>query len=228
MRNRLELIDLARDFRRDGLRLAATPAPARGGFRDLNGGFRASQVGGVMRILRQILRVGLCLTFAFLLPAAALAADTPDLRGRWRRNPELSQDAVSKVFASLSLEGQGLSPDDRRFHDALLHFAKVIDRLEIEQTPEDVKIILAGDEVEIYYPGRSHVRQGVLGGRLEALAHWRKDELIIEEKNEFGKLIQSLSLNREGRLSVLVSLDDRRLREPLLLLSVYDRSAPQP
>jgi len=39
---------------------------------------------------------------------------------------------------------------------------------------------------------------------------------------------QSLSLNREGRLSVLVSLDDRRLREPLLLLSVYDRVPVQP
>ena len=31
------------------------------------------------------------------------------------------------------------------------------------------------------------------------------------KKNEYGKLVQSLSLNREGRLSVLVSLDDRRL-----------------
>jgi hypothetical protein len=26
---------------------------------------------------------------------------------------------------------------------------------------------------------RSHVRQGVLGGRLEVFADWRKDELII-------------------------------------------------
>ena len=54
------------------------------------------------------------------------------------------------------------------------------------------------------------------------------DELVIQEKNEFGKLVQSLSLNREGRLSVLVSLDDRRLRVPLLLLSVYDRVPVQP
>jgi hypothetical protein len=104
----------------------------------------------------------------------------------------------------------------------------VIDNLQIEQSAEDVKIILAGDEVQIYYLGRSHVRQGVLGGRLEVLAHWRKDELVIQEKNEFGKLVQSLSLSREGRLSVLVSLDDRRLRVPLLLLSVYDRVPVQP
>jgi len=70
--------------------------------------------------------------------------------------------------------------------------------------------------------------EGVLGGRLEVLAHWRGDELIIQEKNEFGKLVQSLSLNREGRLAVLLSLDDRRLRAPLLLLSVYDRVPAQP
>ena len=56
----------------------------------------------------------------------------------------------------------------------------------------------------------------------------RGDELVNQEKNEFGKLVQSLSLNREGRLAVLVSLDDRRLWEPLLLLSVYDRVPLQP
>jgi hypothetical protein len=181
-----------------------------------------------MRIVRHVLRAGIWVTFALLTPAAASAADAADLRGRWKRNPELSQDAVSKVFASLSLEGRGFSPDEQRFHDALLHFAKVIDSLQIEQTAEDVKIILAGDEVQIYYLGRAHVRQGVLGGRLEVLASWRKDELIIQEKNEFGKLVQSLSLSREGRLSVLISLDDRRLREPLLLLSVYDQAPTQP
>jgi len=97
-----------------------------------------------------------------------------------------------------------------------------------ELTAEDVKIILSDDEVQIYYPGRSRVRDGVLGGRLEVVAHWRGDELIIQEKNEFGKLVQSLSLNREGRLAVLLSLDDRRLRAPLLLLSVYDRVPAQP
>jgi hypothetical protein len=181
-----------------------------------------------MRILRHILRVGIWLTLGLLISAAASAAETPDLRGRWRRNPELSQDAVSKVFASLPLQGQGFSPDEQHFHDALLHFAKVIGDLQIEQTAEDVKIILSGDEVQIYYPGRSHARQGVLGGRLEVLSHWRPDELVVEEKNDRGKLVQSLSLDREGRLSVLLSLDDRRLREPLLLLTVYDRVPIQP
>jgi hypothetical protein len=181
-----------------------------------------------MRSVRHVLRAGIWVGFALLTPPAASAVDTPDLNGRWRRNPELSQDAVSKVFAALPLEGRMYSPDERRFKDALLHFAKVIDSLQIEQTADDIKIILAGDEVQIYYPERSHVRQGVLGGRLEVFAHWREDELIIQEKNDTGKLVQSLSLDRAGRLSVLISLDDRRLREPLLLLSVYDRVPVQP
>jgi hypothetical protein len=68
----------------------------------------------------------------------------------------------------------------------------------------------------------------VLGGRLETIAQWRADELVIQEKNDSGKLVQSLSLDHEGRLSVLVSLDDRRLRVPLLLLSVYDPVPVQP
>ena len=169
-----------------------------------------------MHVVRHVLRAGLCVTFALLITAAASAVDTQDLRGRWKRNADLSQDAVSKVFASLALE-DGVSPDEQRFHDALLKFVKVIDRLQIELTAEDVKIILSDDEVQIYYPGRSRVRDGVLGGRLEVLAYWRGNELIIQEKNELGKLVQSLSLNREGRLAVLLSLDDRRLRAPLLL-----------
>jgi hypothetical protein len=61
-----------------------------------------------------------------------------------------------------------------------------------EQTAQDVKIIRGGDEVQLYYPGSSRVLQGVLGARLEALAHWRRDELVIQEKNDFGKLVQSL------------------------------------
>jgi hypothetical protein len=170
----------------------------------------------------------LCVALAVLAPATASAADTADLRGRWKRNPDLSQDAVSKVFGSLALEGLGLTPDNQRFHDALLHFAKVIDRLQIEQTAEDVKIILGDDEVRIYYPGSVRVRQGVLGDKLEAIAHWRDGELIVQETSEFGKLVQSLSLNGEGRLSVIVSLDDRRMWAPLLLMSVYDRVAGKP
>ena len=181
-----------------------------------------------MHVVGHVLRAGIWVTFALLTPGAAFAADAPELRGRWKRNADLSQDAVSKVFASLALEGRGFSPNEQRFHDALLKFVKVIDRLQIELTAEDVKIILSDDEVQIYYPGRSRVREGVLGGRLEVLAHWRGDELIVQEKNQFGKLVQSLSLNREGRLAVLLSLDDRRLRAPLLLLSVYDRVAAQP
>ncbi len=169
-------------------------------------------------------------TFALLTPAAASAADVAGPgRGRWRRNPELSQDAVSKVFASLHLEGRGFSPDEQRFHDALLHFAKVTDSLQIRADGRRTsRSSSLATSVQIYYPGRSRVRQGVLGGRLEAIAHWRGDELIIQEKNEFGKLVQSLSLNREGRLSVLVSLDDRRLREPLLLVASTTGSRFQP
>jgi hypothetical protein len=182
-----------------------------------------------MRVARHVLRAGICSALVLLAPTARPATGTPILRGRWIRNAELSQDAVSRVFASLSLEGQGFAPHEQRFHDALLHFAKAIGRLQIEQTVDDVTIILAGDEVQIYYPGGgSRARQGVLGGRLEVVTHWRGDELIVQEKNEFGKLVQSLSLNPDGRLSVLVSLDDRRLREPLLLLSVYDRASDRP
>jgi hypothetical protein len=183
---------------------------------------------GVMRLVRQALHAGICFSFALLMPVALSSADSPSLRGRWTRNAALSQDAASKVFASLSLEGRGFSPDEQRFHDALLHFAKAIDSLQIEQKAEEVTIILSGDEVQIYYPGRARLRQGVLGGRLETIAHWRADELVIQEKNDSGKLVQSLSLNHEGRLSVLVSLDDRRLRVPLLLLSIYDPVPVQP
>lgn len=180
-----------------------------------------------MHIVRSAVGVGLCLA-STLLASAEPPADTPGMVGRWERNAEMSQDAVSKVFASLVPRGTGFSPDEQTFHDALLRFAEVTGRLDIEQTAESVTIVLGGGEVQIYYPGAARVRQGVLGGRLEVVAQWRGGELVIREKNEYGTLAQSLSLNREGRLSVLLSLDDSRLRAPLLLLSVYDRVSAQP
>jgi hypothetical protein len=182
---------------------------------------------GVPREARPLLRLSLAAGL-LLAGADARGADRPDLWGRWTRNPGLSQDAVSKVFASLAPVAQRFSPDDRRFHDALLRFAKVIDTLQVEQTRDDIKIILGGDEVQIYYPGRSHVRQGVLGGRLKVLASWRGDELVVQERNDFGTLVQGLSLDAERRLTVLLTLDDRRLTEPLQLLSVYDRVRADP
>jgi hypothetical protein len=109
----------------------------------------------------------------------------------------LSQDAVSKVFASLALEGRGFSADEKRFHDALLHFAKVTDSLEIEKTGEDVKIILGGDRGPDLLPGALTRPAG-------------------------------RPRRQAGGPRALVSLDDRRLREPLLLLSVYDRVPVQP
>jgi hypothetical protein len=177
-----------------------------------------------MDLARHAFRAGICGVLVLLTPALARAVDSPNLRGRWTRNAELSQDAVSKAFASLAQEGQGFSPDEQRFHDALLHFAKAIEHLQIEETAENVTVILADDEVQIYYPGGGpRARQGVLGGRLEVHARWQGDELVIKEKNEFGTLVQNLSLDRGGRLAVLLALDDSRLREPLLLLTVYDR-----
>ena len=63
-----------------------------------------------MHVVGHVLRAGIWVTFALLTPGAAFAADAPELRGRWKRNADLSQDAVSKVFASLALEGRGFSP----------------------------------------------------------------------------------------------------------------------
>jgi hypothetical protein len=102
----------------------------------------------------------------------------------------------------LTPRGTGLAPEEQTFRGTLLHFAAVTGSLEIEQKAEAVTIILGGDEVQIYYPGGPRVRQGVLVGRLEVLTQWRGDELVIQEKNEFGTLAQRLSVDLDGRLSI--------------------------
>ena len=120
-----------------------------------------------MRMLRHVLEAGACVTVALLTAAAASAADAQDLRGRWKRNPASSQDAVSKVVASLSLEGRGFTPDEQRFHDALLHFAKVIDSLQIEQTAEDARSFLVATR------SRSTTRGGRTSARACSAAGWK-------------------------------------------------------
>jgi hypothetical protein len=171
------------------------------------------------------LGVGIGLIGSFLGAGLLSAADVPLLSGSWKRNVELSQDALVKVAASLPPEGQDAGAEDKRFRDLLFHIAKASDNLEIEQSATDFKIVYGTDGVRIFYPGRQHTREGLLGQKIQAFAHWEGNELIVEEKDDDGVILEKITL-REGRLQHILTWQNKRFRVPLLILSVYDRAHP--
>ena len=170
-----------------------------------------------MHVVRHVLRAGLWVTFALLITAARLRRRhagppgpleaqrrlEPGCRLEGLRIPGSGGTGVLARRAALPRRPPQVCQGDRPSPDRADGGGR-----------QDHPLRRRGPDL---LPGCSRVRDGVLGGRLEVLAYLRGNELIIQEKNEFGKLVQSLSLNREGRLAVRLSLDDRRLRAPLLL-----------
>lgn len=163
----------------------------------------------------------LCLTAA--APPAVVA---PRLAGLWKRNPALSQDARAKVVEAMRDEAP--TPEDKAFRDLLYRVATALNHVEIDQTDQDFKVIHDTDIVRIFYPGRRHVRDGLLGQRIQAYSHWEGSELMIEERDDNAFIFENLSLSAEGRLHHVFNLQDKRLRAPLQILTVYDREPPRP
>ena len=144
--------------------------------------------------------------------------------GTWKRNAELSQEPSSKAAAALPDKPREYDPEDQRFRDLLFHTAKSLDMLTIEVGADDVKIITGEDAARIFYPGRQHVRQGLLGAKIQALARWEKSTLVIEEDGDDFRLTERVSMTPEGRLSYVLSLTHKRLKTPLTLSTLYDRA----
>jgi hypothetical protein len=158
--------------------------------------------------------------------SSASAQGGPDLAGTWERNAEQSQIWQEKLAAVADpLGGSGDQPERRYFYAWLETIFAQIDRLEIESSDTEVKIIFGEDLVRIFYLNRKHMRQGPEGVKIEASAEWRDGDLVLEQATKSGaKTIERLSLLDGGqRLAHLLRLEDKRLEEPLQIRTVFDR-----
>jgi hypothetical protein len=157
---------------------------------------------------------------------AAHAAEPPDLSGNWSLNPKLSQNLVEKIKIATGADQALSKPELGRMRDELMELARRGETLEIEQGKDQVQMAYANDDVRIFYPGREHTRERGSMGKIKVLPHWEGDSLVIQQELPGGaKSVETYTLQEEGRqMAVMLKLEGKPLKEPLLARIVYDRS----
>ena len=185
-------------------------------------------------------------TLRMLLPTAVLlaggiaaAAEPPDLRGKWRLDTRRSDDARARIEAvagpaqvkSGGASGLTILPELNTRSEVervelrawMMNIADQLGRLEIAQTPEEVKLYLGEDNVRIFYLGREHVREDGQGRKLKSRARLEGDRLVLEESDDKGlRLVEGLTpVPANGWLVHAIRFEHPRLKQPLELRLVY-------
>lgn len=177
----------------------------------------------------------------WLAAGGALAADPPDLSGHWRLERKRSDDArvrIEEVAGPAQVKGGGASgltilpePGTRsevervELRQWMLGIAGQLDRMEIQQAPDQIKLFLGDDVVRVFYFGREHLRQDSEGRKLKCRVRWQGSQLLTEEDGEKGfKLREVFTLEPANDwLIQAVRFESPLLKKPLELRLVYAR-----
>jgi hypothetical protein len=170
------------------------------------------------------------------------AAGPPDLSGAWKLNHQLSDDAEAKVKDAAGSEyiqggpswaaetifpwGRKFNEDERvLFRDVLLAAMRGLERIEVDQTPSEIKTIHGQDGVRVFYLTRAAAGTNlVTGEKVKRSAHWKGDQLVLESTGGKGKAREVLSLvPARNQLIHALHLEMDLLKRPIDLRLVYDR-----
>jgi hypothetical protein len=181
------------------------------------------------------------LAFISLFAVHPIAAQ-PDLSGKWSRLGGASDNPWEKIQIALGksvVEGRSdsddvfnqstlvhRSPDKDALRRRLLRFAGLLDRIDLEQKRNELKVSFRGVYRETYrLDGKAHSTRAPDGTRIEATAGWRNDELVLELLGADGtKVTETHSLIEDGRrLVILFQMESELLDRPLSIRSVYER-----
>jgi hypothetical protein len=174
----------------------------------------------------------LCLSW-LLAVGPAFAQEPPAVGGTWTLNEALSDDLEAKVLEAVGggkTVGQGGLEGPRvELRRAILALLPALARVEIEQSPTEIKYADADDNVRIFYFGREHVRESRGGRKLRSSVEWKGPQLLITEVAEDGRLTELLTpVPGRNQLIHVVRLEDKRLKSPLELRLVYDAAPSGP
>ena len=193
------------------------------------------------------MRTATIIAFVFCLLVGAPAstfAQHPNFSGRWLLNEKLSQDPFEKIYRALGTEeqqgaGAGASSsvsnsvllrdaDLRETLQALMHYAEVLDVVEIEQDESEITIAV-GDDDEFfslfYLDGEKHAREMQAGLRIEATAVWEGESIrIVQVGANEAVLKEVYSLVADGdQMAFLFLLESKLSEAPIQFRVVYDR-----
>ena len=193
------------------------------------------------------MRTATIIAFVFCLLVGAQAstfAQHSNFSGRWLLNEKLSQDPFEKIYRALGTEeregaGAGASSsvsnsvllrdaDLRKTLQALMHYAEVLDVVEIEQDESEITIAV-GDDDEFfslfYLDGEKHAREMQAGLRIEATAVWEGESIrIVQVGANKAVLKEVYSLVADGdQMAFLFLLESKLSEVPIQFRVVYDR-----
>lgn len=174
--------------------------------------------------------------FTSLALVGFLAAQ-PSYTGDWYRDDAESDDPKPKIDATISgfvqkaSRGRSSASDVdprylRRLRNVLDTLVLYADELYVERGRRELVVDDGGEDLRIYYlDGEEHERQLADGTRLETKAVALGGGIDVEMKTEDGaKIFESYSLSSGGEeLVLVVRLEDKQLKAPLVIRSVYTR-----
>ena len=201
----------------------------------------------VASALRSPNTAAVCRALLLLMLAAAgvparAAAGPPDFSGTWQLDAGRSDNArarVEEAAGPAQVKGGGTNPltilppmgmkgsvERVELRDYLLRLVTQMDRLEITQAPNEIKLVHGEDLVRTFYFDREHVRMDGQGRKLKCKTKWVGQQLVLDEQGDKGRKIrEGLTLDPATRALIQeVHLEDRLLKKPIDLRLVYIRA----
>lgn len=184
----------------------------------------------------------LSLSLPLLFPGPGAAQAPPDLSGHWVINHPLSDAAAARIaevagpetmtgastiggVTFLPHSSQKTEVDRVNLRQFLLDTAASLDRVEIEQTADEVKTIHAEDQVRIFNLKRESTGANAAGLKLTRRAYWKGEQLVLESTSGKSKLTEVLSLvPSRNQLVHAMHYEAELFKKPLDLRTVYDRA----
>jgi hypothetical protein len=171
----------------------------------------------------------------------AARAAPPDFTGHWRLDRARSDDAkarIAEVAGGEQVKGGGTSPltilpmpgtvssvERVELRDYMMHVADQLERLDIEQSPTEIKLFNGEEVLRTFYFDREHLREDLTGRKLKCRTKWKGAQLVLEEVGADGRrILETLTLAPEAGLLVqAVRFEDHLLKKPLEVRLVYTR-----
>jgi hypothetical protein len=192
------------------------------------------------RCFRFLTTAGLGLVLAAAQTSGA--AEPPRLAGTWKLNRDLSENVEEKIkYAAGSEYMQGrpgigaetILPWGRKFsegkrvllREALLEAVQILETVEIEQTPTEIKTIHGDAGVRIFRFARKSSGTSMLSEEtVTRHAEWRDNRLLLASEGDKTKSHEALALDADGRqLTYGLKIEMDLLKHPIELGLVYDR-----
>jgi hypothetical protein len=176
-------------------------------------------------------------TIVTMFVAAGFLTVQPGYTGLWYRDDRKSDDPAPRIemtmqgFVEKNSRGRSTLEDVdpkvvRRLRSVLDGFVQYADELVVERTQRELVVDDGSERLIIYYlDSRKHERQLADGTRLETTAAASEDQIEVEMRTSDGaKIYETYTLSSADEMVLTVRLEDKQLKQPLVIRSVYTRA----